>query len=216
VSSRAWDWVALSFFGFVVAFIATVPVILFVEQALGLAHVVGLASWTVSQVLLSGAVTLVLGRLLLRPKARAGVAAWVVLGIGAAVSASVWVTLLWWSVMRHGYFEVDQVGITSYLYAAVAGVAVAGFATLVAPPVARRPPWIGTVIATVVTALTIATNVPGALDGIAPESIPLAIALGVALAYAVVVMVMTGIAAGRPWRRGADSHAQTGGRTLDT
>ena len=113
-----------------------------------------------------------------------------------------------------GYFEVDQIGLTSYLYAAVAGVAVAGFATLIAPPVAKRPPWIAAAIATFVTALIVASNIPGAWDGIARESIPLAaVAIGAGLAYAMAVTVLTGSASG-PRRRAADSHAETGGRTL--
>ena len=104
---RAWDWVALSFLCFVVAFIATVPVIQFVEQVIGLAHAVGLASWAISQVLLSGAVhSQCLGRLMLRPKARASGSAWICLGIGAALSASVWVTLLWWSM--NGFLDTSR------------------------------------------------------------------------------------------------------------
>ena len=216
--SRAWDWVALSFLCFVVALIATVPVILFVEQVLRLPHAAGLASWTISQVFVSGAVTLFLGRMLLRPPARSNRWAWIVLGVGAALSAIVWVVLVAWSVARFGSFEVDQSGLTAFLYAGVAGVAVAGFATLIAPTGAKRPPWITTVIATVVTALIAVGNVPGALDGIAPDSIPLAVAIGAALAYALVVTILTGRTVrndrAATFEPGTDSHVQTGGGTL--
>jgi len=216
--NRAWDWVALSFLCFVLAEIATAPVVLLVEQVLALPHVAGLATWTISHVLLSGAATLFLGRLLLRPPARSNRWAWVVLGCGAAVSAVVWVALVGWSVARLGSFDVDQSGLTAFLYVAVAGVAVAGFATLIAPTGAKLQPWIGTLIACLLTAFIVAANVPGAMDGIAPVSVPLAAALGAAIAYAVTVTVLTGrtvrtdrAAAFKP---GSDSHAKTGGGTL--
>ena len=152
---------------------ATAPVILFVEQVLA----AGASRWSGVLGGIAGPVVrcgdLLLGRLMLRPKSasnadRHGSA----LASAPPLSASVWVMLLWWSVIRYGYFEVDQIGLTSYLYAAVAGVAVAGFATLIAPPVARRPPWIGTVIATSLTALIVAANVPAPWMGSQPRAFP--------------------------------------------
>ena len=105
MESRAWTWVAVSFLGFVLAEIATIPVILLIEGTFGLSHAVGLASWTISRVLLAGLVTLVLGRILLSPRPRTNTAALLVLGLGAGLPAVVWVALVGWAADDRGYFE---------------------------------------------------------------------------------------------------------------
>jgi hypothetical protein len=193
ISSRPWNWVALCFLAFVLAEIATIPVIYVAEAVLGLPHALGLALWAGSRVLVAGLVALALGRILIGTAVRPQPAAWLVLGIGAALAAMVQVALVAWSESRFALFDPDLVGLTAQLYTVVGGVGVAAFSTLSAPRDAALPPMIALLMATLLTLIIVVANVPGLADGIEPESIPLAVTLGATLLYALAVSALGGM-----------------------
>jgi hypothetical protein len=100
------------------------------------------------------------------------------------MSAVAWVAVMAWAADDRGYFEPSDVGAAAFLYAAVGGVGVAGFAALIAPPGAARPPLAGVLVATAVTALLVGASAMLVVEDVGPEDAALVAALSLVLVFA--------------------------------
>jgi hypothetical protein len=207
VTGRAWLWAGASLVAYLLAELATIPVA-YLLAYLQVPHAVMLAAFAASRVLLAGLVVLILGRIILRPRPRASGFAWLVLAIGAGVSAVALVGLYVWSQVQFPPFDLDSVGVTEYLHGAVGLAAVAAFATLSAPASATRAPMVGVAVALIGIVALFALNVAGNTGPIDPEGVWLAAALGASLVYAVAV---AGVTARRWMQPGAGGEDQPPG-----
>jgi hypothetical protein len=100
--------------------------------------------------------------------------AWLMLLLGALVSAAhVWVVADW-SIARFGYSDPDFVGPTFALFAVVAGVAVAGLGVQMSPGWAVWLPFLAMVGGVALAIAIISWNIPGLADGLGRDSGPLA------------------------------------------
>ena len=133
-----------------------------------------LGLWAFAWVLASGPLALAAARMTLGSWPRAHPMAWVVLLMGALVSAGHIVVLGDWSIARFGFVETDYLWPMSLLFAVVGGMAVAGFGVQVAPRWAVRAPLLAAGGGLVLGALIVSSNIPGLSDGLEPYSWPLA------------------------------------------
>lgn len=179
---RALAWGILSLAGFTAAFVA-VGSLVSLAKALGMSHAVTLGVWALAWVPASGLLVLPGARVALGTWLEVRTAAWVVLLLGALVSAAhIWL-LVDWAIARYGYSDPDFIGATFSLFAAVAGVAVAGFGVQVGPRWAVWVPMLALVGGVALAIPIMASNIPGLADGLGADSGPLAAATVAAAVY---------------------------------
>ena len=109
---------------------------------------------------------------------------------GLALAIAVELGLHEWAEARFGYYDAEMVCWTAGLSLALVALAVATFATQVAPRSSALPPLLAQVAAATIVALIALSNVGGITNGIEPESWPLAILVGLAAAYATGAVVI--------------------------
>lgn len=170
---RALAWGLVSLFGFLGVLLALMPPVGQFEQ-LGVPHGMGLGIWALAWVLATGMLALLAARIVFGSWPTVGAAAWLILLLGAVVSAAnLWV-LVDWAIARYGASDPDYIGPTMGLFAVVAAMAVVGFGVQVAPRSAVWAPFIAAIGGVVLAISIIATNIPGLADGIGRDSWPLA------------------------------------------
>jgi hypothetical protein len=180
---RALVWSGVSVIGFVAAFVVVGVLMSQLEQAFTFSHSVMLGLWALSWVPVTGLATMGAARITLGAWPNVPALAWLVLLLGAVVSAAhVWIVADW-SIARFGFNDPDFVGSTFLLFAVVAGVAVAGFGVQLAPLWAAWLPLLALVGGGALAVSIIASNIPGLRDGLAADSGTLAAATGAAAAY---------------------------------
>lgn len=188
---RALTWGILSLAGFIASWIAVGWLTLQFAYALGLPHAVHLGLWALAWVPASGLLALAAARVALGTWPEVRTFAWLVLLLGAVVSAAhVWL-LADWAIGRYGYFDPDYHGPTFALYGVVAAAAVAGFEVLIAPRWAVWLPFLATVGGAAVAMSIISSNIPGLADGLAADSGPLAAVTVAAVLYIGAVGVLS-------------------------
>lgn len=180
---RALAWGILSLSGFIASVLALVWPISQLEQLFGVPHVAALGVWAFAWVLGGGLLALAAARLAFGTWCEVRLGAWLVLLVGAFVSAGQIAVLADWTIARFGYNEWDIPGPTSLLFAVVAGVAVAGFGVQVAPRGAAWPPLLAALGGAALGAAIMLSNVPGLRDGLAADSVPLAGMMAAAAVY---------------------------------
>jgi hypothetical protein len=109
---------------------------------------------------------------------------------GLTLAAAVELGLHAWVTARFTYYDWDMVGWTAGLSLMLVTLAVATFATLIAPRDSAQPPVIAQVVAAAVIGLIVLSNVEGITDGIEPGSWPLAVLVGLSAAYAVAAVLI--------------------------
>jgi hypothetical protein len=188
----ALAWGLVSFCGFVGVLFALLPPVGQFEQ-LGVPHAVGLGIWALGWVLATGMLALVAARLVFGSWPPVLLAAWLVLLVGAVVSAAnLWV-LADWAIARYGASDPDYIGPTMGLFAVVAAVAVAGFGVQVAPRWAVWAPLLALTGGIVLAGFIFLTNVPGLANGLAPDSGPLAVVSIAAAIYVGAVAIVSAV-----------------------
>lgn len=188
---RALGWGVLSLVGFIASFMSLVWPIGQLMNVFGLPHPAALGLFAISWVLAGGLLALVAARFAFGAWCTVRPTAWLVLLVGAALSAAQTVVLTDWTIARFGYNESDFVGPTSFLWAVVAGVAVSGFGVQVAP---RWTVWSPLVLAAGGTALgatVVLLNLPGLADGLAAESVLLATVTAAVAVYVGAVAILS-------------------------
>lgn len=188
---RALAWGLLSFVGFIAVFAALVWPIGQLEQAVGLPHSVYLALWALLWVPGSGFLALLAARLVLGTRPDVRTLAWVLLGLGALVSAVQIEVLSEWAIRRYGANDSDVIGPTIWFFGVVAGVAVAGFAVQIAPRSAAWAPFVGVFGGVAIGASMMVQNVPGLADGLPTDSLLLAGTMFVAVLYIGAVAILS-------------------------
>lgn len=186
---RAVAWGILSVFGLIGSVLALAWPAGHLESWFGLPHAAVLGLWAFASTLAAGALAYYAARATLGvwPMVRTGAAG--VLVAGAVVAgAHVWL-LMDWGVAAFDSFDPEYLGSAGFLWAIVAGVAVAGFGVQVGPVGARWPAVLGVAFG-VFNALGIGlTYLPRLLDGIAPSTVLPALASVAAVSYIGVVAV---------------------------
>ncbi len=184
-------WAFLSFGGFVAAIYALIWPVGQLEQVGVLSHPSSLGVWAFCWVLASGLLALVAARLVFGRWLEVRPAAWLILLAGAVVSAATVSILADWTIGRYGFFEADLIGPMTLLFAAVAGVAVAGFGVQVAPLFAVWSPLLAVGGAALVGLAVVASNIPGLAEGLGADSGPLAAVTLAAVAYVGAVVMIS-------------------------
>jgi hypothetical protein len=179
----ALAWGILSFLGFVATFSALVWPIGQLQQVGLLTHPSSLGVWAISWVLSSGVVALAAARLVFGRWLDVSPAAWLILIVGAIVSAVMEVILAQWLIAKFGMSDSELVGPMWYLFGFVAGVAVAGFGVQVAPRGALWPPLAAVLGGVLIGVSIILSNIPGLSNGLGPNSGPLAVVTVAAAVY---------------------------------
>jgi hypothetical protein len=110
--------------------------------------------------------------------------------IGLVLAMAVELGLHAWTRARFGTYDWDIVGWTAGLSFLLIALAVATFASSVAPRGGALPPLLAQVAAAMLVGLIVLSNVGGTTDGIEPESVPLAVLVGLSAVYAVAVVVI--------------------------
>lgn len=179
---RALAWGILSLSGFIASLLALVWLI-GLMQLFGMPHVAALGVCAFAWVLGSGLLALAAARLAFGGWCEVRLGAWLVLLVGAFVSAGQIAVLADWTIARFGYSDPDFVGPTFLLFAVVAGVAVAAFGVQVAPRGAAWPPLLAALGGAALGAAIMLSNVPGLADGLGSDSVPLAGMMAAAAVY---------------------------------
>ena len=194
-ASRALLWVIGSIAAFGLALFATLPIItvsadLFAPPLGFDRHLLSMALWPIVWALLAAGGIWLLRNVLLGP-VRPQPMAVVLLLLGCVIAAWHHVALQRWLFHRFGYVDPDMVGWTVGLFAVLAMIGVAAFATLIAP---ARVAWVPAGVAVIGAAGTVLIGVDNAIsgvpNGIASDSVPLAVTLVVASLYAIGASVM--------------------------
>jgi hypothetical protein len=183
-AATPWAWAATSFAGFMASGVLA-------------ALAFGAGMWAVPWVLLAAFGVLALGRIAFAAWLPVPAVAAAVLIAGVVLSGAVEASLRDWAMARFGLFDPDYVGITAVFFVVVAGVAVAGFGSLIAPRGAVLPPALAVLAGFLLTMLIVFSDVPGLSDGLDPESTFPAAIIGVAGLYVGAVAVLSLHA----WRR---------------
>lgn len=187
----ALAWGILSFLGFIATFSALVwPIGQLMSVGL-LSHPESLGVWAISWVLGSGLIALAAARVVFGRWLDVSQAAWLLLIVGAIVSAAVEVVLAQWTIAKFGMNDSELVGPMWYLFGFLAGVAVAGFGVQVAPRAAAWVPLLCVVGGAVIGISIILSNVPGLADGLGRHSGPLAVVTVAAALYIGAVGVLS-------------------------
>ena len=171
---RGLGWGVLSLISCIAALLLLVWPIGQLVNLFNAPHPEVLGLWAFAWVAVSGPLTLATARVALGSWPGAHPMAWVVLLIGAVVSAGHIVVLGNWSIARFGFVEPDYLWPTSLLFAVVGGMAVAGFGAQVAPRWAVRAPLLAAGGGVLLCVWIVSANVPGLSDGLQPYSWPLA------------------------------------------
>ena len=188
--SQGLTWAALSAAFFVAALFAVLPVIAAVKLVWDAPHLAQMAVWAPIWGVLAMLGVLLAAQLALGTWLTPPPAAIVVATVGIALSAVINVVLQQWEMARFGITEAELVGPTAGLFAVLTGLAVAGFAALVAPRRLIGWPLAAVLLGFVGVAIIVGSNVPGVTDGVAAESWPLAICVGLSGLYALFVTVL--------------------------
>lgn len=187
---RALAWGLVSLFGFVGVLLALMPPVGQFEQ-LGVPHGMALGIWALAWVLVTGMLALLAARIAFGSWPPVLLGGWLVLLVGAVVSAAnLWV-LVEWSIARYGASDPDYIGPTTGLFAAVAAMAVAGFGVQVAPRWAVWAPMLAVAGGMVLAISILLKNVPGLADGLARDSGPLAVVTVAAALYVGAVAIVS-------------------------
>jgi len=176
-------WGILSFGGFVGAVSTLVWLLGQLQQIVALPYPMNLGIWAFAWVLSSGGLALVAARLVFGEWLAVRPAAWLMLLIGAVVSAATLSILADWTIAKFGMNDSELTGAMSLLFAVIAGVAVAGFGVQVAPRWAAWSPLVAVVGGAAIGVAIILSNVPGLSDGLGRHSGPLAVVTVAAAAY---------------------------------
>lgn len=171
----ALAWGILSFLGFIATFLAVAWPIGQLQQVGLLSHPSSLGVWAFSWVVGSGLMALAAARVVFGRWLHVRPAAWLLLVVGAIVSAASEVILAQWLVAKFGQNDSELVGPMWYLFGFIAGVAVAGFGVQVAPRAAAWVPLLCVVGSAAIGISIILSNIPGLADGLARNSGPLAV-----------------------------------------
>jgi len=184
--TRGLTWAALSFVFFVAALLAVLPFTAAAKLVWDTPHLVEMAAWSPIWGVLSVLGVLVAAQLALGTWLRPSPVAFGVAAFGIGLSAVLNVVLQQWEIARFGITEPELVGLTAGLFAVLIGLAVAGFAALIAPRRLIGWPLAAFALGFVGVAIIVLSNVPGLRDGIAAGSWPLAICVGLSGVYALV------------------------------
>ena len=189
---QALTWGLVSFFAFIGVLYALMPPVGQFEQ-LGVPHGMALAIWALGWVLVTGMFVLLAARVAFGSWPTVLPAGFLVLLVGAFVSAAnLWVVVDW-SIARYGASDPDYVGPTMGLFAVVAATAVAGFGVQVAPRWAVWAPLLALTGGIVLAVSILLTNVPGLANGLAPDSGPLAVVSIAAAMYVGAVAIVSAV-----------------------
>lgn len=183
---RGLTWAALSFVFFVAALLAVLPFTAAAKLVWDTPHLVEMAAWSPIWGVLSVLGVLVAAQLALGSWLRPSPVAIGVAAFGIGLSAVLNVVLTQWQTDRFGYVEPELVGLTAGLFAVLIGLAVAGFAALIAPRRLIGWPLAAFALGFVGVAIIVLSNVSGLGNGIGAKSWPLAICVGLSGLYAVV------------------------------
>lgn len=179
----ALAWGILSFLGFIATFSALVWPIGQLQQVGVLSPPSSFGVWAFAWVLASGLLALIAARLVFGRWLEVRPAAWLILLIGAVVSAATVTILAEWTIAKFGMNESELVGPMWLLWGFIAGVAVAGFGVQVAPRGAAWSPLVAVAGGALIGISIILSNVPGLSDGLGRHSGPLAVVTVAAAAY---------------------------------
>ena len=148
---------------------------------------------------LVAALAMPVGRRLV-PEVRFSPAGWLVLVSGLTLGALTLLLVFEWVRARFGYLDTEYVGSSLYVWPAMVAIALAGWATLAAPPGRRIVLSAATMVAIAGLGASLFPSVAGAADGIEAGSIPLAGAFVADVVYAAIVGILV------VGRRGASPH----------
>lgn len=188
---RALAWGILSLVGFIAAFVATLMLGVQTEYAFGLPHSVGLGIGALGWVSAGGLLTIPAARLAFGAWPQVRTVAWLLLLLGALVSAAHIGVLADWAIGRYGYSDPDYIGPTFSLFGVVAAAAVAGFGIQIAPRWAAWLPFLAMVGGVALAIAIISWNIPGLADGLGRDSGPLAAVTVAAALYIGAVGVLS-------------------------
>lgn len=188
---RALAWGLLSFIGFIAIFSVLVWPVSQLEQALGLPHPVALGIWALTWMIGSGLLALAAARLVFGQWLVVHGTAWVILLLGAVLSAALVTVLADWAIGRYGFNESDLVGPMSLLFGIVGSIAVAGFGVQVAPRGAAWSPLLALAAGAVIGTAILLSNIPGLADGLGRDSGPLAAVTVAAALYIGAVAILS-------------------------
>lgn len=200
VAGLVWTFLSLAFF--VAAAFGVFPVSIVVRFFVESTHSLDMALWSVVWATLAAVGILVAGRAAFGAWPRVGIGALGVLALGTVLSVGTQLTLQSWGEARFGYYDPELIGLTTFNFAALVGLAAATFGVFVAPRGMAGWPLAFVLLGSALVALVLASNLPGLADGLAPESWPLAAWLGASGLYAAVVTAASLI---RAWHPGATS-----------
>lgn len=186
-SADGWRWLVFA----LVAWLLAAPALVFLAQLVGDDHRLELTILQPMWGVAGAAALLLAGRVTFGRWLSVGLFAIGWLAGGLLIASLIEFTLIGWGSVRFGQQGADPelLGVTRWLALLVVAATVTGFATVIAPPGAARPPFIALILSAGIALLVVASNVPGAANGIQPESWPLAVAIGLVGAY-VVTLVM--------------------------
>lgn len=180
---RTLAWGLLSFVAFVLSFMSLLWPISAIESAVGMPHAAALGMWALAWTIAGGLLAVVGARIVFGTWFEVRIGAWLILVLGALVSAAHLGVLAQWMIGRYGASDPDFVGATFVLFAVVAGVAVAGLGVQVAPRSALWMPMLGVLGGAVLAAMILLMNVAGLAGGLAADSGWLAAVTVVAALY---------------------------------
>jgi hypothetical protein len=187
-------WGIFSLLGLVGSVSAYVWPIGTLESWLALPHAPTLGLWAFATTLTAGVLAYLTARVTLGRWPLLSALGAVVLLAGAGVAgAHLWL-LMDWGVGAFDSFDPEYLGSAVFLWAIVAGVAVAGFGVQIGPVGSRWPAALGVALGVLLAAGVGLTYLPRLLDGIAPTTVAPAVASVAALAY------IGAVAAATLWR----------------
>lgn len=195
-------WAGASIVAFLVGLVAAVLLVGFLENSLGLARDVALATWPITWGIVAIAGVALGANLVFAIGPRISARRLLVPAVGLALAAALQVALSRWAVARFGALDVDAVGPTAALFAVLVALATSRFGVAIAPAGAVAWPGVGVLAAAIAAILIGLANVGGLRDGIGEQGVLLGAvvtgATGYAIACAVVAVRAIGGATSRP------------------
>lgn len=128
-----------------------------------------------------------LGRAIVGPLRPAAALTWALVGCGLIVAAGLQVALYGWALERFGSYDIEAMGASNLLPAALVATSLAFLAARMARAEARTIARIALGISLTVAGAILLLNVPGVHDGIRPQSLLLAVAMVAATAFVICV-----------------------------